>query len=48
MIKDIRKKKFKPDQPRVQRLADLIAADCDLEEHPHVMVESDSGDYDPG
>jgi len=47
MIRDIRKKKFKPDQPRVQRLADLIAAECDLDEHPHVMVESDSGDDDP-
>ena len=34
MIRDIRKKKFKPDQPRVQRLADLIAAECDLDEHP--------------
>ena len=31
----------------MQRLADLIAADCDLEEHPNVMVESDSGDDDP-
>ena len=47
MIKDIRKKKFKPDQPRVQRLADLVAAECDLDEHPHVMVQSDSEDDDP-
>ena len=47
MIRDIWKKKFKPDQPRVQRLADLIATECDLDEHPDVMVQSDSGDDDP-
>ncbi len=46
MIRDIRKKKFKPDQPRVQRLADLVAANCDLDEHPHIMVESDGGSED--
>ena len=46
VIKDIRKKKFKPDQPRVQRLADLVAASGDLEEHPHIMVESDGDPED--
>ena len=46
MIKDIRRKKFKPDQPRVQRLADLVAASGDLEEHPHIMVESDGDPED--
>ena len=50
MINDIRKKKFKPDQPPVQRLADLVAANCDLDEGPHIMVESDgdSEDLDEG
>ena len=48
MIKDVRKKKFKPDQPRVQRLADLVAANSDLDEHPHIMVESDSDPEDLG
>ena len=50
MIRDIRKKKFKPDQSRVQRLADLVAANGDLDEHPYVMVESDgdSEDLDEG
>eukprot|EP00434_Breviolum_minutum_P029829 symbB.v1.2.026372.t1/scaffold2629.1/size74438/2 len=47
MIKDIRKKKFKPDQPRIQRLPDLVAASGDLDEHPHIMVESDGEDEDP-
>ena len=46
MIKDIRRKKFKPDQPRIQRLADLVAAGGDLDEHPHIMVESDGEDED--
>jgi len=47
MIKDIRRKKFKPDQPRIQRLADLVAAGSDLDEHPHILVESDGEDEDP-
>ena len=46
MIRDIRRKIFKPDQPRVQRLADLVAANCDLDEHPHIMVQSDGDSED--
>ena len=46
MVKDIRRKTFQPDQSRVQRLADLVATDSNLDNHPHIMEESDSGSED--
>ena len=46
MVKDIRRKTFQPDQSRVQRLADLVATDSNLDDHPHIVEESDSGSDD--
>ena len=48
MIRDIRKKKFKPDQSRVQWLADLVAANGDMDDYIMVESDGDSEDLDEG